>query len=92
MTQLLTKVINTRISQNGFTETAKTASIIPLDKDKPNKNEISNFRPVNILNTFFKDYERLIKDQMLCGIEKYFSSFLSVYRKSHSLQNVNKSY
>ena len=36
-----------------FLDDAKIASVTPLDKDKPNKNEISNFRPVKILNTFF---------------------------------------
>ena len=32
-----------------------------LDKGKPNKNEISNFSPVSILNTFLKIYEKLLK-------------------------------
>ena len=36
-----------------FPDDAKIASVIPLDKGKPNKNEISNFRTVSILNTFF---------------------------------------
>ena len=42
LTPLLTKVINTSIAQNVFPESAKTASLIPLDKGKPNKNEMSN--------------------------------------------------
>ena len=33
---------------------AKTALVVPLDKGKPNKNDIANFRPVSILNTFSK--------------------------------------
>ena len=45
-TPLLTKAINTSIAQNVFPENGKTASVIPLDKGKPNKNEMSNFRPV----------------------------------------------
>ena len=52
LTPLLTKAINTSIAQNVFPEKAQTASLIPLDKGKPNKNERSNFRPLNVLNTF----------------------------------------
>ena len=62
--------------------------MIPLDKGKPNKNEISNFRPVSVLNTFSKIYEWVIKGQIVCGMEKYFSLFLSAYRKNYSLQNI----
>ena len=62
--------------------------MIPLDKGKPNKNEMSSFRPVSVLNTFSKIYERVIKDQIVRGMEKYFSPFLSAYRKNYSSQNI----
>ena len=64
-----------------FPDDGKIASVIPLDKCKPNKNEISNFRPVNLLNTFSKIYEKVIKDQLVSGLDKYFSPFISAYRK-----------
>ena len=79
---LLAKAINTNIAQNVFPEDAKTASVIPLDKGKPNKNEMSNFRPVSVLNTFLKIYKRVVKDQIVCGMEKYFSPLLPAYRKN----------
>ena len=88
LTPLLTKAINTSIAQNVFPENAKTGSVIPPDKGKPNKNEMSNFRPVSVLNTFSKIYEKVIKDQIVCGMEKYFSPFLSAYRKNYSSQNI----
>ena len=88
LTPLLTKAINTSIAQNVFPENTETASVITLDKGKPNKNEISNFRPVSVLNTFSKIYERVIKDQIVCGMEKYFSPFLYAYRKNYSSQNI----
>ena len=50
------------------------------------KNKISNFRLVSVLNTFPKIYERVIKDQIVCGMKKYFSPFLSVH--SYSFQNI----
>ena len=61
LTPLLAKTINTIIKQNVFPENAKTASVIPLDKGKPNKKEMSNLRPVSVLNTFSKVYERATK-------------------------------
>ena len=88
LTPLLTKAINTSIARNVFPENAKTASVIPLDKGKPNKNEMSNFRPVSVLKTFSKIYEGVIKDQIVRGMEKYFSPFLSAYRKNYSSQNI----
>ena len=63
LTPLLTKTFNTCITQNVFPENAKTASVIPLDKGKPSKNEMSNFRSVSVLNSFSKAYERVIKNQ-----------------------------
>ena len=75
LTPLFTKAITTSIAQNVFPENAKTASVIPLDKGKPNKNEMSNFRPVSVLNTFSKVYERVIKDQIVCGMENIFHRF-----------------
>ena len=88
LTPLLTKAINTSIAQNVFPENTKTASVMPLDKGKPNKNEMSNFRPVSVLNSFSKIYERVIKHQIACGMEKYFPSFLSAYRKNCRSQNI----
>ena len=54
LTPLLTKAIITSIGQNVFPENAKTGSVIPLDRGKPNKNKISNFRRVSVVNTFSK--------------------------------------
>ena len=55
-----------------FPENTKTASVIPLDKGKPNKNEMSNFRPVSVGKTFSKVYERVIKDQIVCGFHRFY--------------------
>ena len=62
LTPLLTVAINKSIEENIFPDSAKIASVIPLDKGKPNKNEISNYRPVSVLNTFSKFYEKVIKN------------------------------
>ena len=71
MTPLLTKYINFSIEHNIFPDLAKTALVVPLDKGKPNKNDIANFRPVSILNTFSKIYGKVIKNQLLHGMENF---------------------
>ena len=55
LTPLLTTAINTSIKLNIFSDSAKIASVVPLDKGKPNKNEISSFRPFRPIKCFFKN-------------------------------------
>ena len=59
LTPLLTVAINKSIEENISPDSAKIPSVTPLDKGKPNKNEISNYRPVSVLNTFSKFYEKV---------------------------------
>ena len=79
LTSLLTISINSSIEHNIFPDLAKTALVVPLDKGKPNKNDISNFRPVSILNTFSNIHERVIKNQLLHGTENVFSRQIPAY-------------
>ena len=48
----LSIAINNSLKYGVFSDDAKIALAIALDKGKPNKNEISNFRLVSILNIF----------------------------------------
>ena len=82
LTPLLTKSINSSIERNIFPHLAKTTLVVPLDKGKPNKNNIENFRPVSILNTFSEIYERVY------GMENAFSPQIFAYRKSYNSQHV----
>ena len=84
----LSIAINNSLKYGVFPDDTKITSIIPLDKGKQNKNEIYNFRPVSILNTFSKIYEKVIKNQLVSGLYKYLSSFISAYRKGYSTQHV----
>ena len=84
----LSIVINNSLKCGVFPDDAKIVSVIPLVKGKPNNNEISNFRPVSILNTFSKIYEKVIKDQLVSGLDKYLSPFISAYQKGYSTQHV----
>ena len=75
----LSIAINNSLEYGVFPDDAKITSVIPYDKGKPNKNEISNFMPVSILNNFSKIYEKIIKDQLDLGLDKYLSHFISAY-------------
>ena len=88
LTPLLTVAINKSIKENICLDSAKIASVIPLDKGKPNKNEISNHRPVSVLNTFSRLYEKVIKKQLVRFMEEYLSPLISAYRTNYSSQHV----
>ena len=84
----LSIAINSSLKNGAFPDDAKIASVIPLDKGKPNRNEIFNFRPVSILNTISKISEKIIKDQLVWGLDKHLSPFISAYRKGYSTKHV----
>ena len=84
----LTQAINCCLRQGIFSKNAKVASVVPLDKGKPDKYDVLNYRHVSILNGFSKIYEKVIKSQLASYLDKYFSPFISVYRKSYSTQQV----
>ena len=66
----------------------KSPWLFRLTKVNQTKNEISNFMSVSILNTFAKIYEKVIKDEVVSGLDKYFLPFISAYRKVYSTQHV----
>ena len=50
----LSIAINNSLKYGVFPDDVKIAKVVLLDKGKPHKNEISNYRLVSILNTFSK--------------------------------------
>ena len=71
-----------------YPDDVKTAKFAQLNKGKPNKNEISNYRPINTLNTFSKICKRVLLDQLASELEKYLTPFICAYGKGYSTQNV----
>ena len=53
----LADAMNYSISKRVFPEHVKIASVSPIDKQSDDKNKVSNFRPVSVLNTFSKIFE-----------------------------------
>ena len=61
----LTNIINGDLKRNGFSDSAKVASICPIFKGKGERTEIKNYRPVSILNCFSKVYEKFIHENII---------------------------
>ena len=51
---MLTTAISSSIKSSMFPENEKVATVVSLDKGKPEKNDISIFRPVSIIKLIFK--------------------------------------
>ena len=83
----LTKIFNRSISENKFCEEAKTAIIPPIFK-KDDRTLKENYRPVSILTTFGKIFEKQLKNMVEPFVELILSVFISAYRKFYSSNNV----
>ena len=59
LTPILTTAINSNIESSVFPENTKLTIVVSLDKGKPERNGISNFRPVSLQDSF---YETVIKN------------------------------
>ena len=86
--QSLSNAINNTLSKGIFADDVKIAMVLPLDKGTSKKNDISNFRPVSVLTTSSKIYERFTKKLIVKAMDKYLSPFISGYRQNHSTQHV----
>ena len=83
----LTDIINPSITKGIFPDLLKTACVVPAVK-KEDRSKKENYRPISILNTFSKVFERFVLDQLITFFNETMSKFLSAYRKNVSCQNV----
>ena len=83
----LTNIINNDLSNNAFSDSAKLASVRPICK-KGDRNEIKNYRPVSILNSFSKIYEKSLNKQFLPFVNRSLSELMSAYRSGYSTNHV----
>ena len=86
----LTDIINGSISNSIFPDEMKVAKIAPIYKKPKVGSRLSKqfFRPVSVLVTFSKIYERYIHNEMSGFVESILSDKISAYRKGHSCQHV----
>ena len=85
---ILTTAVNCSIRNSRFPNDAKKAAVCPLDKGEPNRTVERNFRPVSVLNTFSKIYEKVLKQQLVQHLDDTLSVFISAYRRAYGTQHV----
>ena len=84
----LTNIINSDLKRNAFSDSAKVALIRPIFKGKGERTKIKNYRPVSILNSFSKVYERFIHENLMSSVTNFLSDIISAYRKGYSTNHV----
>ena len=67
-TNALAKIINKSFQQGVFPEQMKTARVIPIHKEG-SKTDVSNYRPISLLTSFSKIYEKLMHYRILKFLE-----------------------
>ena len=84
----LTKAMNCSIRNSIFPQNAKSAAVCPLDKGEPIRTAEKNYRPVSVLNTFSKIFEKILKEQLIAFLDETLSNFIAAYRRAYSIQHV----
>ena len=82
----LANIFNECLINGKFPDTLKRADVTPIFK-KGNDNEKENYRPVSMLSTFSKVFEKLLFEQINDHMQSKFSKHLTGFRKNHSTQN-----
>ena len=85
---ILSHIIDTSLTQGIFPSSLKCAKVIPLHKGDA-KTEISNYRPISLLPTFSKIYERVMHTRIYDFLDTNNLIFASQYgfRKGHSCEH-----
>ena len=81
----ITTYINNCIRNNDFPDELKYADITPCHK-KNSETEKSNYRPISILPSISKVFERVLFDQIEAFFKDKFSMYLCGFRKGYSTQ------
>ena len=82
---VLLKMINNEITKSHFPDKLKLAEISPLQKDSDVMNK-TKYRPISILPSISKIYERIMQSQLAKFIENHLYIHMCKYRKGHSTQ------
>jgi len=82
----ITHLLNCSLSAGLFPDKAKVARVIPVYKNKGDKQCYSNYRPISLLPTFSKIMEKLIYDKLFRFLVRYQILFKSQYgfRSGHN--------
>ena len=81
----ITSIINNSIRTGIFPDKLKEAKVIPLYK-RADRSDPNNYRPISILPTISKIFERHLSNQIKTYIMGFFHNFQSGFREKHSCQ------
>ena len=82
----LTQIFNDCIENSTFPDELKCADVTPLPKNGPT-NTRTNFRPISVLPTVSKLFERIMDKQIVAYITTFLLSLLCGFRKGYSAQH-----
>ena len=84
----LEKVLNLSISSGIYPSNLKTAKVIPIFKNGDSKS-INNYRPISILSTLNKIFEKILYARLVNYIEKFdlFYKYQFGFRTNHSTEH-----
>ena len=84
--KVLTNIWNFEILENhNFPSKLKLANITPVYK-KNDRTSVENFRPVSVLPTVSKIFERIIQKQFSAHVNEFLSPYLFGYPKGFNTQ------
>ena len=83
--KILHKLFNETVETGDYPENLKLADITPVFKKKDPLNKM-NYRPVSVLPSVSKLFEKLMQNQLVKYIENHLSPHLCGYRKGFSSQ------
>ena len=85
LSNTLADLINKSFEEGIFPQCLKAAIITPIFKEG-DKEQINNYRPISVLTTISKIFERVVSDQLsqFLEINKIISKYQHAYRKKHS--------
>ena len=83
----LTKIVNMSILNDTFPSLAKCATILPVHK-KDARTDKKNYRPISILSSLSKVFERILHSQLTNYTNNLLSIYVSAYRKNYNCQHV----
>ena len=66
----LTLLINLSFSVGSFPDELKLAKVIPIFKSGSSR-ELHNYRPISVLNTFSKIYEKIMYNKVITFLDRY---------------------
>ena len=75
---VLSEVVNASFTEGVFPKALKIAKVIPIYKGG-SKQDVSNYRPISLLSSFSKIYEKLVHSRVLEFLDKHNSLFENQY-------------